>query len=260
MSLGYFLWMIALLLPSGSGNEKSREPAAPKPAIVLELFTSQGCESCPSADALLSKLGNDTLYKPFVIPLSYHVDFWNSLGWKDPFSTRQFSARQLAYEAVLGMENFYTPQLIINGRAECVGSYEKRVREEIEWAMNGLPKARLTPRVVKQRNGAVDVQVTARVQEDIASEKLNLMLAVFENNLVTTVERGENRGKVLRNDHVIRILEEVGTLSGEAHSFFVSNVTINLEPEWQKENLGVAVFLQDTRSLVIHGATTVMLE
>jgi len=100
-------------------------------AVIVELFTSQGCSSCPPADRVLSALGREKSDGVTIIPLAFHVDYWNSIGWADPFSSSRWSARQNAYAAALHSSQVYTPQLLVNGRAQFVGSDEQRIRAEI---------------------------------------------------------------------------------------------------------------------------------
>ena len=115
--------------------------AAPAPAsadrgpVVIELFTSQGCSSCPPADRLLSRLAEEPAYRGRVVPLAFHVDYWDYIGWRDPFSSPRWSERQRDYGRSLGLGTVYTPQLVIDGRSECVGSQEGDVRREIARAL-----------------------------------------------------------------------------------------------------------------------------
>src|SRR5690348_11228611 len=95
--------------------------------VVVELFTSQGCSSCPPADRLLSKLGEDPRFAGKVLPLSFHVDYWNSIGWQDPFSSARWSARQNDYARAFRSDRIYTPQTVVNGTSECVGNDERAV-------------------------------------------------------------------------------------------------------------------------------------
>lgn len=164
--------------------------------VILELFTSQGCSSCPPADALLSDLGA----RPGVIALAYHVDYWDDLGWKDPYSSPQWSARQAELSGALGA-GLYTPQLVVNGRAQVVGSS----RAKAEAAIAAAAAQAQIPVTVSARRSGDDLRVSYAAA---LREGDRVRVALTESGLVTRVERGENRGRTLRNDFVVRSLVE----------------------------------------------------
>ena len=121
--------------------------------MVIELFTSQGCSSCPPADRLLSRLAEEPAYRGKVVPLAFHVDYWNYIGWTDPFSSPRWSERQRDYGRSLGLGTVYTPQLVIDGRSECVGSQEGDVRREIARALAAPPAGRVELSVSRDGGG-----------------------------------------------------------------------------------------------------------
>ena len=203
--------------------------------VVIELFTSQGCSSCPPADRLLSKLraeGN-------VIPLAYHVDYWNYIGWTDPFSSSAWSQRQRQYAQTLKSQ-VYTPQLVVNGAAQLVGSSERHVRAEIERQQREAERgAVFIDRIDRSGNQLI---VHLRAQND---RRENLVVTLFENGLTTAVTRGENSDKQLANDAIVRWQ---AVASGPT-------ITIPIDAKWRADHLGVAAYLQDPKSLAIHAAT-----
>jgi hypothetical protein len=223
------------------------ESGAPRPVLV-ELFTSQGCYSCPPADRLLSRLGRESGGN--VVPLAFHVDFWNTLGWRDPFSSSTWSRRQAAYVRALRLDSGYTPQVVVHGLAEAVGSDEKRILAAIATAAS-RPAAELS---LTLEPGSSDV--TARVQveipEPLREREWDLMLAVYETGLVTAVESGENKGRELRNDYVVRSLRRERLKKNDSSVSEVSS-KLPLERDWNRSQLGVAAFLQDRKSLEIGG-------
>jgi hypothetical protein len=175
--------------------------AAPTtPPVVLELFTSQGCSSCPPADALLRKLSTD----PRVIPLSFHVDYWNHLGWKDPFSSREWSQRQGEYVRAMKLGSAYTPQLVVNGARQVVGSSAaavyKAIEEESRRRPEGTVALRRTPDGVK-------------VEAKTARKDVELVIVTYDDGATTKVKRGENGGKTLANVAIVRSLIRPGTLA-----------------------------------------------
>src|SRR5436190_18609544 len=117
------LWLAAMWIAGVTALSGADAPAELEPALVVaELFTSQGCSSCPPADALWQRLGDESPLGARIVPLAFHVDYWNSLGWKDPFSSAAWSSRQSDYARAFGSGRIYTPQAVIGGRAECLGA------------------------------------------------------------------------------------------------------------------------------------------
>ncbi|MGE0454490.1 MAG: DUF1223 domain-containing protein [Vicinamibacteria bacterium] len=256
--LGILLSLLAASPPSPAQAEV--EPTSP---VLLELFTSQGCSSCPAAEELLSRLGLDERTRASVIPLAYHVDYWNRLGWWDPYSSRAWSLRQEAYERVLRVEGgAYTPQLVVNGRTELNGTQRARVLGEIDTARRRRPPARIegTARMAGAEEPAVALDVSVEILEPVAARKLQLRVALFESGLVTQVERGENAGRTLRNDFIVRWLETAFSLASVAGTRRQGLLDLKLERGWKAENLGLAAFLQDPRTLRIHAAVVLPLE
>jgi hypothetical protein len=213
-------------------------PAPPPRFAVIELFTSQGCSSCPPADALLTKLSGE----PGVIPLSFHVDYWNYIGWTDPFSSAAWSARQRSYARVTGAAQVYTPQAVVNGAAQFVGSNERTARAEIRKALDRPADVRVS----LQRDGDAIVIDLSPLRQPAAGP-LVVLLAEFEVKTETAVRRGENGGRKLRNDYVVRKLEKIGVLGGNA----AFRQTVAVAPA---AGHGVAVLAQDPRTMRIHGA------
>ncbi|HEX7809621.1 MAG TPA: DUF1223 domain-containing protein, partial [Thermoanaerobaculia bacterium] len=168
--------------------------------VVLELFTSQGCSSCPPADKLLSKLGRESFDGGRIIPLAYHVDYWNHLGWRDPFSSAQWSARQNEYARAIRSAQIYTPQVVIGGRAQMVGSAEVHVRGEIDRQLEQQDRGFITIDRVTRNGDTLLVDLHARV----VAGRANVMVALFENGITTSVASGENARRELTNDYIVR--------------------------------------------------------
>jgi hypothetical protein len=173
--------------------------ADPSGLVVVELFTSQGCSSCPPADALLVELTR----RPNVLPLGFHVDYWDRLGWRDPFSSPAATTRQESYARALGLSGVYTPQVVINGLHEAVGSD----RETINTVM--AASARMPVRVaLAVENGALSIRVGAGRGEG------RLWLVSFDRQHETSVKRGENAGRTIVNVNVVRSLVPAGSWRG----------------------------------------------
>lgn len=193
-----FLFLSLALLPASA-------PAQERPAVVVELFTSQGCNSCPPADVYLGELTR----RPELLPLAFHVDYWNYIGWTDPFARPWASARQRAYQKSLNERFVYTPQMVVNGAAEAVGSD----RGDIEAA---LAKAKAHPMphpslaLERKGDGGLLVHVGAAETKRSAT----VWLACFDRQHSTPVPRGENAGSTLTNYHIVRHFESLGTWKG----------------------------------------------
>lgn len=185
--------------------------------VVIELFTSQGCSSCPPADALLGKLAKagHSEGRP-IVALAFHVDYWNDLGWADPFSSPAWTARQQQYARSLGGDRVYTPELVVSGGAGMVGSQAAAVAQAIAAAP-------------KQQAIAASATWTAETMtvEATAPDGAEVWVAVWEDAPKTHVTRGENSGSALLGDRVVRKLERV------AAAGHTGKVAIVLPHEWK---------------------------
>ncbi len=178
--------------------------------VLVELFTSEGCSSCPPADKLLEGLDRtQPVGGAEIIVLSEHVDYWNQIGWTDPFSSAQFSQRQQAYARRFGIDGPYTPQMVVNGKSEFVGSDGQRATSDIT-AAAGMAKAtvRISPAGTSHR---VRVDVEGASNADV-------FVAVALNEAVSQVIRGENKGRKLRHIAVVKSLAQIGKVTGTTFS------------------------------------------
>jgi hypothetical protein len=239
--------LLAAILAPDAGSDVSPPPAH---AVVVELFTSQGCSSCPAADRLLEGIGAESAGR--VVPLEFHVDFWDSLGWKDPFSRHAWTERQADYARVLYFRDVYTPQAVVDGRTEMVGSDAARLRSAIASAAE-RPAGRIDL-TLEPSDSKVLVRAAVERPEALRGRKLDLMVALYESGLVTAVAKGENGGSTLRNENVVRVLQRAGRLSSGDPSPKEFREEIKIEKGWDRTKLGVAAFLQDPSSLEICGA------
>lgn len=214
-----------------------------KTPVIVELFTSEGCSSCPPADAVLAELEKtQPVANAQIIALGEHVDYWNYLGWSDPYSDANFSRRQQDYAQTL-KATVYTPQMVVDGHVEFIGSNLKQATEAIAKATRA-PKAKLQ---ITQLNPD-QIKVTATdLPKAAASEKLALMLAITETNLSTNVARGENAGRKLQHSTVVRQLSVIGAAP-------TAETKLRFEATWRRENLRIVAFLQEQKSRRIVGA------
>jgi hypothetical protein len=201
--------------PADPGAQRAAPEGELAPVAVVELFTSEGCSSCPPADELLRELATRQRDGDGrVLTLSFHVDYWNELGWPDPFSDPEYTARQRAYARALGGSGMYTPQMIVGGRDGFVGSDRERARRSIDQALSGAASARVSL-TLAEGGGAV----RARYAVAGAPGGAVLQVAVVQAGVVSRVPRGENAGRTLRHENVVRAFRSVpldGAPSGEA--------------------------------------------
>ena len=244
---------------ASSPNESSSTP------VIVELFTSEGCSSCPPADQLLSRLDKEqSIPGANIIALSQHVDYWNQLGWRDPYSSAQFSARQSSYAEAFGRDGVYTPQMVVDGHLEFVGSNATKAREAITEAASS-PKAKvqieITPNTETRESGTV--QFTVRV-EDIpaitAGDTAEVLLAITESDLSSSVARGENAGRNLRHTAVVRQLATIGSISKtKDEASFTGTPVVNILNKWRRDKLRAIVFVQERASRHVLGANAIEL-
>ena len=229
-------------------------PAArgPRVPVLAELFTSEGCSSCPAADDLLRRLlAEQPVAGVEVVALSEHVDYWDRLGWKDTFSSAAFTERQAQYARVLGSGNIYTPQLVVNGRRELIGSDWPAVSRALAEAARA-PHATLEPSA-QIADGSIEVRVRVRdLPESQRPRSFRVVAAIAESGLSSQVTRGENSQRHLQHTSVVRRMNTIGTLpSGTSNGEFDGRFT--LDPAWTRQQLRLVVFLQDARSLAVAG-------
>lgn len=190
------LCIIAVAFPAAGRASEQR--------IVVELFTSQGCSSCPPADALLGEL----LDVAAVLPLSVHVNYWDYIGWRDPFASAETTARQRTYAATFDLRYVYTPQAVVQGQHQFTGSDRKRLMSTIRSIDNA-------------NQPAMSLVTTAEGQARITlpvfdlEETVDILVFTFDRHHRTVIARGENRGRTLDNFNVVRHINRVGVWHGE---------------------------------------------
>lgn len=232
---------------------KTTEPGTPRKAVVVELFTSEGCSSCPPADELLGRLRQDLSAKNIqVIPLGFHVDYWNSLGWKDRFSSAEFTQRQEQYTRALKVDGPYTPEMVVDGEVEFVGNDAGRAQSTIRQQAGLLAEALVT--IAPTGSDQLKIQVKGPATPDAGNALV--MLAITEDNLTTQVGSGENGGRTLHHAAVVRELRQVGTLKDGA---LETTVPLKLEKDWKRNDLHAVVFVQTGPNGKIAGVASVAL-
>jgi hypothetical protein len=259
MTVGLFaapvFGLVAFAAPFFTGDRRG-DPAgsAQRTPVLLELFTSEGCSDCPPADRLLESFDKkQPVNGAQVIVLSEHVDYWNHLGWKDPYSLHLFSERQETYAARLHVSDVYTPQLVVDGQAQLVGSDEGAARAAIRKAIERT-KAPVS------LSGVSKVGSSVRLHVDVGLLPVNsgeVYIALADNEDLSHVSRGENAGHALTHVAVVRSLTLVGD-AGRRRALS-KDLTLPLGAATAKD-LRVIAFVQDKDSAAVLGAAQALLE
>ncbi|MBK0379862.1 DUF1223 domain-containing protein [Mucilaginibacter segetis] len=223
---------------AGDKNKVSANAADDNGFAVVELFTSEGCSSCPPADELVARVQKEYAGKPVYI-LAYHVDYWNRLGWKDVFSKAEYSQRQSKYAQWLNLRSVYTPQAVVNGQKEFVGSSTGTLHNAI---IAGLRKSTNAALVITEVH-ATNKQATVKYTTEGAPGNAALLLAVVQKKAVSNVKRGENGGRTLTHVQIVREIENV-TLEGKRSG----TATITLPANFSAREYEIIGFVQNSAS------------
>ena len=252
----------ALLVSAASLNSARSVPAqsvaqANRSLVIIELFTSEGCSSCPPADALLSKLEvNQPIAGAEVIGLEEHVDYWNHDGWIDPYSSGEWTLRQQEYVTRLKSNAPYTPQMVVDGQTEFTGNNVSKAQETIQQAARQEKTSVSIAGEASARSNSVTCEVrVANLRGAGDQEKVDVWLAVTEAGLPTAVTAGENKGQTWEHASIMRSLQKIGSISSRSSLPFVAKPQVKLRPNWKKENLRLVAFVQERKSWRIIGAS-----
>lgn len=218
-----------------------------KHPVVVELYTSQGCYSCPPADKYLGQLAN----RKDVLALSFHVDYWNYLGWRDPFSSAAATKRQRAYRWSLKLPYVYTPQMVINGRLQGIGSRTLKIDRLIERS-RAHKAARVTVALARAAPGKITFSIEPSVGRVSAA---NVMLVLYDKSRTTKIPRGENGGKTLTYHNVVREFRSVGTYRGAK-----LERTVSTQGTKGAMRYGAAILVQRGKTGLMLGAASIRLD
>ena len=246
---------VLALLACAGGDAAASPSAAAGPArpVLVELFTSQGCSSCPPADRALAELAAKPVAERNVIPLAFHVDYWNYIGWTDPFSSADWSARQRRYGAAFGGGRIYTPELVVAGTGDCVGTDSSRLRKLVATAAAEPEQATIEVAAGARATGKWPLTVRAQRQPQPGAPAAEVLVALYENGLETPVGAGENAHRKLHNDRVVRRLVRAATLPAGGGSA-EQRLELVLDPAWGKD-VGLVAFVQEPSTLRVLAVT-----
>ncbi|MBJ2124478.1 thioredoxin family protein [Flavobacterium sp. IB48] len=209
---------------------------------LLELYTSEGCSSCPPADELLGKIQNEYRDKNVYV-LAYHVDYWDKQGWKDIFSNADFTKRQYDYAQFLGKEPIYTPQVIINGKTDYIGSQETSLRNGIKSVLSKPGSVSLNLEANQNENS-----ISVNYNVEGTSKNSRLLLAVVQKEAKSNVKRGENANRVLSHYQIVRNLQSVDLNKNKK-----GTASVRLPKNYNAQDFEIIGFVQDMNSGTILG-------
>lgn len=246
--------VIAALIIISMTSTRKKDAAVPvinitaeKGFVLMELFTSQGCSSCPPADEILGNYAKKN--NEHIIPLAFHVDYWNRLGWIDSFSNYKYTQRQQEYAAKFNMESTYTPQLILNGQKELVGSDENSIGSIV----NNFLKENASVTISASTPAITSNKITVPYSLDKMMSNSNINAALVQDNVVTNIRAGENKGVKLTNYNVVRDFKTM-RISGTVGKF-----TLLLPQGNSAEGFSIVLYVQDDTSGKITGAVKIKL-
>jgi hypothetical protein len=242
MKIGYLHKVVVILavIVAIQSSFRTPDPSGMKDGngfAVLELFTSEGCSSCPPADELLAKIQQETAGKPVYL-LAYHVDYWDRLGWKDAFSNAEYSNRQLQYGRWLNVSPIYTPQVVVNGKSQFVGSEAADIRHAISEQLSVKPVATLT--IQASREGE---HLNIKYRAIHVNSGSRVLIVVVQKSAQSKVLRGENAGHLLSHIQIVRKLQ-----TGQLNTSGDGNAVVELPKDFNASNGEIVGFVQDQGS------------
>ena len=211
-------------------------------AALLELYTSEGCNSCPPADRWVSSLTPSGFKANQLVPLAFHVDYWDYIGWADRFADPSYGGRQRGLARANGSGTVYTPQIFVNGKDIRLGLSNVKLTGTLKQINPGKPRADIGLQLDSLDQGVLKFSGSATLADAADRQEALLFVAVYENHLVSNVKAGENRGVKLEHDYVVR--ELIGPLKFDAQGKLDIKQSVTVKPDWKLKDLGVAAFVQ----------------
>lgn len=243
-----FIPRVLVLLVLGSLTfpataQQCKTNSGPNKTALIELYTSEGCSSCPPADNWLRKLPKQDYAGDSVIPLSFHVDYWDYLGWSDQFAKKQYTQRQRKVASVNGLNTIYTPQVVVGGRDFRFWFWGGRTKGRIS-EITSLPAQAKIELIVKKSKG-MKLMVTSKIMllPQSYPRQSSVFVALYQSKLTSRVKAGENSGRELKHDFVVRELRGPFGINGKSVKRIEQD--FYLEKSWNPANMGIAVFVQD---------------
>ena len=230
--------------------------------VLVELFTSEGCSTCPPADSLLARLEDrQPIPGALIIAFEEHVDYWNHEGWTDPYSDAEWTLRQQDYAAALKSGAIYTPQMVVDGQSQFIGS---GINEAAKAIGDGAQRAKTEISLTSAASGPKGpTSITIKIGKLVnPSEKdtVDVWLAVAESGLHSAVTAGENSGKNLHHASVLRSLRKIGAADRTQLVSYATTANVKFKGDWKRSNLRLVVFVQERKSRKILGAASIAVD
>ncbi|XP_068644440.1 uncharacterized protein [Aristolochia californica] len=218
-------------------------------AVLVELFSSQGCKTSPEAELLLSRLGRgDFNLEVPVIVLAFHVDYWDYIGWRDPFASSLWTVRQKSYVESLCLDTLFTPLIVVNGRAHCMGTDEEELLSAIQSATR-FTSPTMQATFQRPTSNSLQISLTGALRTKIDSNGVDVMVALYESGLVVDCDKGDNKGRVLANDFVVRRMEKLCNVKDISAKKTLSGVVnFALWEDFNPLKCGIVLLIQNTSS------------
>ncbi len=252
-AISFLVFVAFALSTKAAQSEESRKP------VLVELFTSEGCSSCPPADVLLQKLVElQPVPGAEIIAMEEHVDYWNHDGWVDPFSSPEWTERQQVYVDLTKSEPA-TPELVVDGQTQLVGSDGPKALSEIEKASR-VPTTEVTITSAPDKNSRRISVSVGNIPENLGKDVAEVWMAVTEDGLHSQATAGENKGRALTHVATVRSLHKLGTADAQKPVAFSGNTEVKINSHWNAANVRVVVFVQRKKSRAILGVGSVKLE
>jgi hypothetical protein len=255
-----FVIMVLVGCRASLAGDTAAMPATRK-AVVVELFTSEGCSSCPPAEQQLAVAAKDQASDGVqIVPIAWHVDYFNT-PWVDQFSSRQWTARQNEYAQRFSLPSIYTPQMVVDGTSEFVGGEKKSFNEAIARAKEsakGVVQIATTP-ADDGKSIKISVRASALPKGAGDGDAAEVFAVITEDGLRVPIKRGENGGSTLRHSAVVRFARRIGQVAAATPDRFDGDIVAPLDPSWKREHLRAVGFVQERRTGRIIAAGTVAL-
>jgi hypothetical protein len=258
----YFVLFAAWFVFGTTAETQTSTAQAARKPVVVELFTSEGCSSCPPADLVLQELeAQQPVSGVEIIPLEEHVDYWNHDGWVDPYSSPEWTQRQQTYVALI-KKDAYTPELVVDGQSQFLGNNPQEAAFEIEKAAHNVTTEVAITAAQSDSKGSQRFNVSVgKLAGNTAGDVAEVWLAVTEDGLHSSVSRGENAGHNLQHVGTLRSLHKIGVANESATPVsFKGDPTVKFNSHWDPKHLHVTVFVQKKKSREILGAASTKIE
>ena len=253
--IAYFTLAVSTVSAAAYSAPSTGQCAKQSPSHVValvELYTSEGCSSCPPADRWISQTATEGYGVDELIRLSLHVDYWDQLGWKDKFASRKFSERQSKLAGLANTRTVYTPEVFLNLRELRNWNSTSHFQEAIRQVNAKPANADIRLEITAANATQILLQASFKLKSGVRAKEPGAVIALYENKLVTSVGAGENRGVTLHHDYVVR--EWIGPIEIAGGAAEYKNA-VKIDPAWNSKNLGVAAFIQDFATREVLQAT-----